>query len=64
MIRRDPHWGATEWFVVLLWKATMLTMAAVTGYVGVTGHTWGEHAVGIFYVPVALALFIFTQPDV
>lgn len=64
MIRREPHWGAGEWFVVLLWKSVTLAMAGITGYVGITGDNWGLHAVGIFYVPFGLALFIFTQPDV
>ncbi len=64
MIRSDPYWGAGEWFVVVLWKAATLGMAAITGYVGITGHNWGLHIVGIVYVPLALAAFIFTQPGV
>lgn len=39
--------------------------ADVAGRISVRRPTsWGLHAVGIFYVPFGLALFIFTQPDV
>ena len=63
MIRRDAHWGAGEWFVVLLWKATTLAIAGVMAYVGATEGTAGI-VIASIYVPFGLGLFLFTQPDV
>lgn len=64
MIRRDPHWGAAEWIIVLVWKAATLALLIVVAYLAVTGPQLALHIIGGLYVPFALAAFLLTQPDV